>query len=82
MSFFNQLNNDKEFLTVVKKHLNQTDETVKDSDLLYMLFCLDIKTCYDKLQIPINFSTKEGLGFFIFSKLALGFGNIQYNQLE
>jgi len=82
VSFFNQLNNDKEFLTVVKKHLNQTDETVKDSDLLYMLFCLDIKTCYDKLQIPINFSTKEGLGFFIFSKLALGFGNIQYNQLE
>lgn len=82
MLFYNQLKNNKEFLTLVKKHLNQTDETVKDSDLLYMLFCLDIKTCYDKLQIPINFSTKEGLGFFIFSKLALGFGNVQYDQLE
>jgi len=82
MLFYNQLKNNKEFLTLVKKHLNQTDKTVKDSDLLYMLFCLDIKTCYDKLQIPINFSTKEGLGFFIFSKLALGFGNVQYDQLE
>lgn len=82
MLFYNQLKNNKEFLTLVKKHLNQTDKTVKDSDLLYMLFCVDIKTCYDKLQIPINFSTKEGLGFFIFSKLALGFGNVQYDQLE
>jgi AAA+ superfamily predicted ATPase len=82
VSFYNKLKKDKEFLTIVKRHLNQTNGTLKDSDIVYMFFCIDLKTCYDKLQIPVDFSTKEGLGFSIFSKRALGLDTVQYYQLD
>ena len=81
VSFYNRLKEDKVFVTIVKAHL-KTNGTIKDSDVAYLIFCLDIKTCYDKLQIPVKFSTKEGLGFSIFSKRVLGMSPVQYNQLD
>ena len=69
-------------MAIIKRHLNQTNGTLKDSVIVYMLFCIDFKTCYDKLQIPVDFSTKEGLGFSIFSKRTLGLDTVQYYQLE
>jgi len=82
VSFYNQLRKDKEFLIQVKKHLNQTNGTLKDSDTVYVLFCIDLKTCYNKLQIPVDFGTKEGLGFSIFSKRALGLDKVEFYQLD
>ncbi|MGI6049081.1 MAG: AAA family ATPase [Petrimonas sp.] len=80
--FYNELINDNEFITLLKKHLNQKDGSLEDDELVYILFCIDIKTCYDKLLIPIDFSTKESLGFNIFSKRALGLSQLKYYQLD
>lgn len=80
--FYNKLKEDKEFFTIARRHLNESYQTAKDSDIIYMLFCIDLKICYDKLQIPVDFSTKEGLGFSIFTKRALGLGELKYNQLD
>lgn len=80
--FHNQLVNDKDFVALVKEHLHQRNGTVKDSDIIYLLFCIDLKKCYDKLQIRVDFRTKEGLGFLIFSKRALGLQETQYYHLD
>ncbi len=82
LSFYNDLKNDDDLLNLLKKHLHQKNGIVKDTDLVYLLFCVDIKTCYDNLQIPIDFRTKESLGFNIFSKRALGLSEVKYFQVE
>ncbi len=83
LSFYNELVDDDDLSTLIIKHINQIGDTLKNSDLLFILFCIDIKTCYDKLQIPIDFSTKENLAFNIFSKRALGdFYDVYYSELD
>ncbi len=82
VSFYHELKHDNDLLTLFKRHSTQKDGTLEDADLVYILFCIDIKTCYDNLQIPVDFSMKENLGFNIFSKRALGLSEVKYFQLE
>ncbi len=83
VSFYNELKYDDDVLSLFKRHSIQKGGTLEDADLIYILFCIDIKTCYDNLQIPVDFSMKEGLGFNIFSKRALGgFNKVNYFELD
>lgn len=82
VSFYHELKHDNDLLTLFKRHSTQKGGTLEDADLVYILFCIDIKTCYDNLQIPVDFSMKENLGFNIFSKRALGLSEVKYFQLE
>lgn len=82
VSLYYLLKKDDEFLSVVRKYVNLMNGTLKDDEIIYMLFCVDIKAIYDKLEIPIDFRTKEGLGFSIFSKRALGLEKIEYYHLD
>ena len=81
VSFHNKLKQDNDFLTKVKRQY-QFNETIKESNIVYTLFCKDLKTSYDMLDIPVDFSAKEGLGFSIFSKRVLGIEPVKYHQLD
>jgi AAA+ superfamily predicted ATPase len=83
VDFYNTVKNDKDLEEVLSRHLEQRNGVIELSSQVYILFCLDLKTCYTQLGHNVYLKSKEGLGFLIFIIRAFGgLPPIQYYQLD